>query len=193
MAKVTGPLYSMTASGKIADAMVFFGWKGINVVRQWLIPTNKKTEDQGDARQILGGLGRAAIAAKADSLYRVDATANISGTNTWVSQFVKYVRLNLMADATAFEAELTEFNGHGAVATFNTQALALGLSSLAIEYRGTTNSFSCGLQLYELAKYAIAVHAANPDLFDRAPYTTALASWNQNNVGDFVTDLEAVV
>lgn len=193
MAKVTGPLYSMTASGKIADAMVHFGWKGIAVVRQWLKPANPKTADQGDIRQILGGLGRAAIAAKADSLFREDAKASSTGYNTWVSAFVQYVRKNIMTDATAFESELTAFNGHTAVATFNSSALALGLTSFGVSYRGTTNVFSYGLELYELAKYAIAMHAADPTLFNRAPYKTALASWDAEDVADFVTDLEAVV
>jgi hypothetical protein len=193
MAKVTGPLYSMTASGKIADAMVFFGWKGIAVVRQWLKPSNPQTADQGDMRQILGGCGRAAGAAKTDSLFRVDAKAAATNQDTYVSAFVKYITKNVMVDATAFEAELTAFNGHGAVAQFNSVALALGLQSVDIAYRGTTNSFSYGLQLYELAKYAIAVHAATPALFNRGPYTTALASWDAADIGDFETDLLAVV
>ena len=191
MAKVGGPLYSMTASGKIANAMVHFKWKGLAVVRQWIKPSNLKSEDQGDVRQILGGLGRATKAAKANSLFRDDARVAAGTLNTWVSKFVQYIRQNVMVDATAFESELTTFNAHTAVAAFNSSALALGLQSLAIAYRGTTNSFSYGLQLYELAKYAIAVHAENPELFNRAPYTTALASWDADDVADFVTDLEA--
>jgi hypothetical protein len=42
MVKVTGPMQSISASGAFAKSMVFFGWKGINVVRQWLIPTNNR-------------------------------------------------------------------------------------------------------------------------------------------------------
>jgi hypothetical protein len=193
MAKVTGPLYSMTASGKIADAMVFFGWKGISVVRQWLIPANKKTEDQGDVRQIFGGLGRAAKAAKVDSLYRADAAAHAGGVNTWVSAFVQYVRKGVMATATLFEAENTEYEAHAVKASFDSGALTLGLSTLDIAYKGTANSFGYGLQLYELAKYAIAVHAVDPELFDREPYTTALADWDADDVTALVTDLQAVV
>ena len=40
MAKVDGPLLSLEARGKVADAIVFFPWKGRHVVRQWLKPTN---------------------------------------------------------------------------------------------------------------------------------------------------------
>ena len=34
---------SMSASGKIADAIVYFTWKGRNVVRQWLVPANPQS------------------------------------------------------------------------------------------------------------------------------------------------------
>ena len=60
MAKCTGPLYSLSASGKLADAMVYFNWKGINVVREWLKPSNPQSATQGNQRCILGGTGRAA-------------------------------------------------------------------------------------------------------------------------------------
>jgi hypothetical protein len=59
MAKVFGPLHSDGATGKLANAIVFFPWKGNNVVRKWLKPTNKKSAKQGVQRCIMGGTGRA--------------------------------------------------------------------------------------------------------------------------------------
>lgn len=60
MAKVTAPLMSFTARGKIADALVFFPWKGINAVRQYVIPANPDTQLQKDQRgylrTIVGGI-----------------------------------------------------------------------------------------------------------------------------------------
>ena len=46
MAKVKGPLFSVTASGKIADTLVYFPWKGIRAVRQWLVPSDPKSPAQ---------------------------------------------------------------------------------------------------------------------------------------------------
>lgn len=46
MAKLNAPLFSFTASGKLADALVFFTWKGLNVVRQYVTPSNPKSDDQ---------------------------------------------------------------------------------------------------------------------------------------------------
>lgn len=50
MAKVTGPLMSLTASGKLGKSIVFMKWRGISDVRKWLIPANPKTTDQQRVR-----------------------------------------------------------------------------------------------------------------------------------------------
>ena len=46
MAKVTGPLFSIKASGQFASSMVFSNWKGINVVKKKGIPTGESTSQQ---------------------------------------------------------------------------------------------------------------------------------------------------
>lgn len=53
MAKVNAPLFSFNASGKIANALVYFCWKGIDVVRSYVVPTNPKSEDQRTQRGYL--------------------------------------------------------------------------------------------------------------------------------------------
>lgn len=50
MAKVNGPLFSIDARGALADSIVFSVWKGINYVRQYVIPFNPKTVDQTAVR-----------------------------------------------------------------------------------------------------------------------------------------------
>lgn len=52
MAKVRGPLYSIAASGQIAQAMVFASWKGIPWVREQFIPQNPRTAGQVSQRLI---------------------------------------------------------------------------------------------------------------------------------------------
>jgi len=46
MAKVKGPLCGFDARGKLANSLVFMGWKGISTVRQHVIPANPKTDAQ---------------------------------------------------------------------------------------------------------------------------------------------------
>lgn len=50
MAKVTGPLFSFSASGKLANALVAFTWKGIQVFRQYVVPSNPNTPAQDAQR-----------------------------------------------------------------------------------------------------------------------------------------------
>lgn len=57
MAKVTGPMFSLDARGKFADALVFSSWKGRPVVRQLVVPANPQSVDQQVARNIVRAFG----------------------------------------------------------------------------------------------------------------------------------------
>lgn len=46
MAKLKGPLMSLGASGQLAKTLVFFPWKGLNVAREYVVPSNPKTSLQ---------------------------------------------------------------------------------------------------------------------------------------------------
>lgn len=46
MAKLKGPLFSLGATQQLGKALVFFGWKGLDVVREYVIPSNPKTDAQ---------------------------------------------------------------------------------------------------------------------------------------------------
>lgn len=50
MAKVKGPLFSLSAGGQLAKTLVYGDWKGIDWVRQYVIPANPKTDDQQEQR-----------------------------------------------------------------------------------------------------------------------------------------------
>jgi hypothetical protein len=182
MAKVTGPLYSLSASGKIANAMVHFPWKGLAVVRQWLKPTNPRTENQGDIRLILGGLGRATKPAADGKTYQTKALECAVAPDTWVSALVKYLAKNYMHDGASFESQYSEYAAHTAKSEFDTKAAALGLTDFDISYKGTTHKFVAGLQLYMTAKYGCQMHATDNTKFNVVPYTTALASWDSDKV-----------
>ena len=53
MAKLKAPLLSLGASGAIGKTMVFFGWKGLDVVREYVIPSNPQTTGQTTQRGYL--------------------------------------------------------------------------------------------------------------------------------------------
>jgi len=58
MARVTGPLMSMDASGTIAGAIVFSRWKGLPYVRRHAIPSNPKSDKQVSVRAAMRFLTR---------------------------------------------------------------------------------------------------------------------------------------
>ncbi|MBA7675169.1 hypothetical protein ES703_83399 [subsurface metagenome] len=53
MAKLNAPLFSFRASGKLANALVYFGWKGLNVVRSYVVPSNPQTAAQVEHRDYM--------------------------------------------------------------------------------------------------------------------------------------------
>lgn len=52
MAKITGPLLSMGASGQIGRSQVYSRWKGRPYVRQHVIPANPKSAEQSKTRGV---------------------------------------------------------------------------------------------------------------------------------------------
>jgi len=189
MAKVTGPLMSMTASGKIADTIVFFSWKGISTVRQWLVPANPQSDDQGDIRLILGGLGRAVGKVGVDNAYhdKLKALDVIPAQQTKQSYLVQYIKNTFIAGKGAtmtgnYNSVLAELTGHSAYTAFKAGADTLNLTDFDIAY-ATIDPFEKALGVYLLAKAAIALG------FTGSPYTKTLADWTGAQVDKLVNHL----
>lgn len=52
MAIVRTPFVSFGASGKLAKTLVAFNWKGLDVMREYVVPTNPRTADQVTQRTL---------------------------------------------------------------------------------------------------------------------------------------------
>lgn len=98
MAKLKAPLLSLGASGAIGKTMVFFNWKGLDVVREYVVPSNPKTAGQTTQRGYLTAAVDAIHAAQAlaaNPLDEVDqvayaALASAKGKiMTWFNQALK--------------------------------------------------------------------------------------------------------
>lgn len=57
MARVTGPLMSMEASGTIGKSLTFANWVGRQYVRRWTRPSNPQTQDQMNQRNAFSIIG----------------------------------------------------------------------------------------------------------------------------------------
>lgn len=88
MAKVTGPLFSVDARGKIADTLVFMGWRGIKTVRKWLKPANPRTAAQVQTREFFTDavMAHHGLSAADKGALRLAASGQpFSGFNLWVN------------------------------------------------------------------------------------------------------------
>ena len=196
MAKVDGPLMSLEARGKIADAIVFFPWKGRHAVRQWLKPTQPQTTLQGYVRAAVYAIGKwvkqilsvsqgNAVNSKVYSLCTVAVPAG-TNWNAWIAQ--QFLGL-LGAAGTFVTASFTALvAAYSSLATdvltaFKTNATALGMADFAFDYGYTTN-IEAGCQLYfgALACYYGSIQAS-------APYNTIPDSWAATDVNNFKTDM----
>jgi len=158
MAKVTGPLMSLGASGKIADAIVFFPWKGRHAVRMWLKPTNTKTVLMGYVRAAMRAIGKqtskivsiSGSGAVNSKLY-LGLIAKTPAGQIWNAFNAKGLLDQFSVSGafatTAFAAAISEYSTHAQKTALDTQATALGLVDHAFEYGYTTN-LPAGCQLY---------------------------------------------
>lgn len=190
MAKVTGPLMSISASGKIADTLVFGSWKGRNVVRQYIVPANPQSDAQGHVRAAMLAISKGLKAVENSSsggagdsqlflLFLNKAPAGLNW-NAFISQLV----MAACSDAGAFSSDLfqglvTEYGAVTAAAKtiLDNGATALGLTAHTFGY-GYTTTMAAGFQLYLIAKaaYLGAVSSAAPFSVDPADYTDANAT-----------------
>jgi len=186
MAKVTGPLMSMSASGKIADAIVFFSWKGVNVVRQWLIPANPQSAGQGDQRIMIGGTGRAVgkIDAGASFAQQLIDLELIPSGQTKQSFMVKYILDHYITGATSYLAELSACTNHTSYADFTAAADVMTILEFDLDYADNA-PYDKALGLYLIAKASIDLN------FDGTPYTTDIAAWVTADIDGMINDFTA--
>lgn len=98
MAVLKAPLFSLGASQQLGKTLVFFGWKGLNVVREYVVPANPKTQLQKDQRERLTDAVAAVHAAQALAAYPLNAVdimayalwaSVVKAATTWFNQAVK--------------------------------------------------------------------------------------------------------
>jgi len=173
---------SFGASGKLAESLVYFSWKGISSVRQYIIPANPQSAGQGDIRLVIGGTGKAAGKNVVDSAYhgQMKTLDVIPAQQTKQSYLVQYIKDNFLGGSGAtmtanYVAELAAVTGHTAYTSFAAGADALTLTDTDIPY-ASIDPFEKELGLYLLARAAIALG------FTGSPYTKTLSAWTATQI-----------
>lgn len=98
MAKLKGPLFSLGATAQLGKALVYFPWKGLNVVREYVIPAYSRTTPQATQRDYFKDAVadiHAAMAEDTNPLVEADTTAYglwasvVQAATTWFNQAVR--------------------------------------------------------------------------------------------------------
>jgi len=84
LAKLKGPLFSLGASQQLGKTLVYFTWKGLNVVREYVVPSNPRTTAQQTQRGYLTAAVAKIHAAQAHDTHPLGAT-DISAYALWAS------------------------------------------------------------------------------------------------------------
>jgi hypothetical protein len=95
LSRVTGPLFSLTASGTIGDVLTYAKWKGLAYVRSRVIPENPQTDPQVSVRNTLtAGVSAwkatASVPAASKTSWEYYASGTgMSGFNRYIKQFME--------------------------------------------------------------------------------------------------------
>lgn len=133
---VTGPLFSLTASGQIAKALVYSTWKGRAYVREYVVGANPNTLAQRTRRAFLGFISK--------------MWANLSGTDqdSWVtgasakniSPFNEFVGQNMDRQTNELGPSGNSTPAGGALTgTINTVAATGGVGKIDVTLTNTTD------------------------------------------------------
>ena len=189
MAKVVMPLLSAEASGKIADTMVYFYWKGRNVVRRWVVPTNPRSSEQKRIRTNMASMGKnlkAIVTTGADpaivTLVRAVTPSNQIWNAYFVKQTIDYIKTaaNYTTLLDAFTAAVIPFTEFG-----------LGAGTLGMEAILTGENYdkevSAGFQLFlgAYAAYKLGLTGAT------GVYTKFPTNWETADITNFVQDYQS--
>lgn len=178
---------SMTASGKIGDAIVFSVWKGVAYVRQFVIPSNPQSADQGDQRIVVGGTGKAAGKVAVTSPFNVKLAALnvIPAGQSKQSFLVGYILTHYLDTMTKYGDELTAMTAYSGITSWRVGADTLGITAFDLAY-ATVAPYSKALGLTLLYKTQQALG------FTGSAYTPTLVTMTNAKVHAFITTLKTV-
>lgn len=188
MALVKGPLFSIEARGKIADAMVHFPWKGRAVVRKWLKPANPRDVDQQIIRQKMAGCGKntarisvpSATLADGSKMYAL-VKAETPANNIWNAYLTKTILDEMKTDGNFTELS-TDLQGTDATQYWIAAASELLFDTLTGDQFAT--AISPELQLIMGAWCAFKLQLSD----DTHIYSTYPTTWLSDVVSQFATN-----
>lgn len=191
MAKLVGPLFSLEARGKVGEALVYFPFKGRNVVRAWTIPTNPRDIDQQLIRQKLASIGKfvskiirvTAVIVNGSKIYQL-VKSDTPATQIWNAHLVKQSLDTLKSDAafTALSAAIAACAD--TEPEWQCAATELGLTALTGPEYATEISPEMQLVMGAFAAYQMELSSVT-DI-----YSTYPSAWTTDMIQHFQEDCQ---
>lgn len=163
-AVVTGPLFSLTASGQIAKALVYSTWKGRAYVREYVVGSNPNTLEQRVRRAMMGFLSK--FWADLDQTEKDSWITTASGKN--ISAFNEMVSANMDRQTNELTPTANEVPAGGALTgTINTVAATGGVGKITVVLTNTTNLIAGEYNMVTISdvSFADAASSANSAAF----------------------------
>lgn len=190
MAKLVGPLFSLEARGKVGEALVYFPFKGRNVVRAWTIPTNPRDIDQQLIRQKLASLGKfvskiirvTSVIVNGSKMYQL-VKADTPATQIWNAHLVKKALDDLKTDNN-FTTLSAAIAGTDVVGEWQCAATTLGLETLTGPEYATAITPEMQLAMGAYAAYKMEL-SSTTDI-----YSTYPSNWTTDMVQHFQEDCQ---
>ena len=116
MARVSGPLFSMSASGTVGKAITFGIWKGRPWCRVWFKPENPKTATQVNVRKAMALLveeWQSETQARKDAYDVYAAPFGMSGFNKYVSRGMDQYVIQITTAVTPVSAAVDDVDPPG--------------------------------------------------------------------------------
>src|SRR5512146_3025360 len=170
MARVTGPLMSVDASGTIAKSVTFAKWKGRNYTRRWATPSNPRSGLQTAVRAMLRFLSQywATLATLDQESWNTQAASlKISAFNA----FVRQGQMRLKQGLTPCQANTGNHNSDAIVTDTPTTAGTGRSVTVNVANTGLTNEW--GTKIYR--KLAGAPTGALSELVAVIPFDAGAA------------------
>lgn len=185
MAKVTGPLFSIGARNKFASVLVYFPWKGLNIVRELVKPSQPREPAVMNVRIKMKALGKGSNAFSPTSTLADAIREKTPSGSVWNADWIGVAVKQYQNTDAKYDALETEYEAHVAKASFETCASGIGLADeiLCVEGKCADHpaTYIAGLVVYSLAKACYYRGVLDESL---VPYTDP-ADWDEAAVTAF--------
>ena len=191
MAKLVGPLLSIEARGKVGEVLVYFPFKGRNVVRAWTKPTNPRDIDQKLIRQKIASLGKfvskiirvTSVIVNGSKIYQL-VKADTPATQIWNAHLVKQSIDDLKTDANFTALSAAIMGTADTLPEWQCAATELGLGTLTGPAFATAISPEMQLAMGAYAAYKMELSSVT-DI-----YSTYPSLWTTDMIQHFQEDCQ---